>query len=281
MPLGDADSTAKPPAPGSPIRHSAVDRRGGARLHLGMQALALLRRALDAAVDAILPPRCLSCGGTVDRQGGFCPSCWAELAWLGPPLCAACGLPFDYDAGGEAMCGACLRQRPLFVRARAALRYDDASRRLLLAFKHGDRLHIAPPCAQWLARAGAELLRDADLIAPVPLHWTRLALRRYNQAAVLANALAALTGVPCVPDLLIRARRTPSQGGLNRAERAANVKRAFRLHPRRREAVGERRILLIDDVYTTGATVSECARLLIASGAARVDVLTLARVTRN
>ena len=243
--------------------------------------MALLRGALGAAVDAVLPPRCLSCGGAVDRQGGFCPSCWAGFCWLGPPHCAVCGLPFAHDPGADALCGACLRKRPLFARARAALRYDDASRRLLLAFKHGDRLHIAPPCAQWLARSGAELLADCDLIAAVPLQWTRLALRRYNQSAVLANALAALTGVPCVPDLLIRVRRTPSQGGLNPAERAANVKRAFRLHPRRRDGVGGRRILLIDDVYTTGATVSECARLLVAGGAARVDVLTLARVTRN
>jgi ComF family protein len=172
--------------------------------------------------------------------------------------------------------------------------YDDAAKGLILGFKHADRLHGAPAFGQWLARAAAELLDDADLIAPVPLHWVRLAWRRYNQAAVLAQALAranartrrdagaggAQGGARLVPDLLRRLRRTPSQGHLSRHERARNVARAFLVPQHYMNKVKDARVLLVDDVLTTGSTVGECARTLRAAGAARVDVVTLARVVR-
>lgn len=247
-------------------------------------ALDWLRHSARAALDAVLPPQCLSCATPVNAAGALCAPCWAKIVWLGPPHCACCGVPFEFDplpAGGEALlCGVCLRAPPRFARARAVFRYDDASRGLVLAFKHADRLHGAPAFGRWLARAGAELLSTAEIIAPVPLHWTRLAWRRYNQAALLARAAASACGVECVPDLLVRVRRTPSQGDMGPAARQRNVRRAFRLSERYRGRTQGRRVVLVDDVFTTGATVDECTRVLLGSGAAAVDVLTLARVVR-
>jgi ComF family protein len=253
----------------------------------------LMRRAGTMLIDAVLPPQCLACAAIVDAPGRLCAACWGKLSWIAAPCCARCGVPFAFDASAGApahaiTCAPCLADPPLFDRARAVFVYDDAAKGLILGFKHADRLHGAPAFGQWLARAAAELLDDADLIAPVPLHWVRLAWRRYNQAAVLAQALAradarsrrAAAGARLVPDLLRRLRRTPSQGHLSRRERARNVARAFLVPRHYMNKVKDARVLLVDDVLTTGATVGECARTLRAAGAARVDVVTLARVVR-
>jgi ComF family protein len=214
----------------------------------------------------------------VTATGTLCAGCWRTITFLGAPCCACCGLPFDFDLGAAAQCGACTREPPPFRRARAALRYDEQSRRLVLAFKHGDRLHLAPPFGMWMRRAGAELLAEADLLVPVPLHWTRLFARRYNQAALLAHAIHAAGGPTVGADVLLRRRRTPSQGKRNRAARERNVRGAFAVKPGR--DVRGKRIVLIDDVLTTGATVGECAKALRRAGAREVDVLTLARTVR-
>ncbi len=229
-------------------------------------------------LDAVLPPRCLGCGVVVDAPGALCAGCWRELNFIAVPHCACCGLPFDYDAGDGALCGACSRAPPVFARARAALTYDDASRRLIIAFKHGDETHAARPFGRWVAAAAGPLLRDADLVAPVPLHRRRLFRRRYNQAALLAQAVAEAGGVAAVLDLLVRRRPTPSQGGRSRAGRLANVRGAFAVAPRHARRLDGRRVLLVDDVMTTGATADACAKALVRAGAAAVDVLTLARV---
>jgi ComF family protein len=237
-------------------------------------------------LDALLPPRCLACGGAVETQGALCAACWQAISFLGEPCCARCGLPFPYDAGQGAECAQCAAHPPPFDRARAVLAYDDHSRRLILAFKHADRLHGIPSFGQWLARSGAELLVDADLIVPVPLHWTRLFRRRFNQSALLAQATAAawtrqgggVQGPAFAPDLLIRKRRTRSQGHLTRLKRAENVRGAFAV--KSDTAIAGKRIVLVDDVLTTGATVEACTRVLKRAGAARVDVLTLARAIR-
>jgi ComF family protein len=248
--------------------------------------LELIRRAGTTVLDAVLPPQCLACATIIDAPGRLCAACWGKLSWIAAPYCVRCGMPFAFDASAGApahaiTCAPCLADPPAFDRARAVFVYDDASRPLILGFKH-DRLHGAPAFGQWLARAGAELLDDADLIVPVPLHWLRLAWRRYNQAAVLAQALAraASRRAVVVPDLLRRRRRTPSQGHLRRRERARNVARAFLVPRHYMNKVKDARVLLVDDVLTTGATVGECARALRAAGAARVDVVTLARVVR-
>lgn len=250
---------------------------GKARQSLGQGARQLL--------DILLPPRCLACGMEVGAVGALCSGCWQKISFIAAPHCARCGLPFDYDPTGEGspalVCGACLARPPQFDRCRSVFAYDDASRPLVLGFKHGDRTDCAPAFAQWLARAGAGLLTEPDLvIAPVPLHRWRLLTRRYNQSALLALDLGRLTGLAASPGLLIRRRATPSQGGLSAKGRARNVEGAFMLNPRWRNRVKGARILLVDDVFTTGATVGECARVLRRAGARAVDVLTLARVVR-
>lgn len=243
-----------------------------------MRVLEAVRRAGRIALDAVLPPQCLGCAAPVAEPGALCPTCWEAISFVDHPLCSCCGLPFDIDPGPQALCGGCLREPPSFRRARAVFRYDDHGKHLILRFKHGDRLDMAPTFGRWLARAGAELLADADVVVPVPLHWTRLFSRRYNQAALLALAVAKQGQVPAIPDALRRRRRTPSQGTLGRTQRQRNVRKAFAVHDER--LVAGRSVLLVDDVLTTGATVGECTRVLLSAGATAVDVLTLARVVR-
>jgi ComF family protein len=239
---------------------------------------ARLRQVGRIIVDAVLPPRCLACGEIVGEPDSLCGSCWAAITFFAPPWCAVCGLPFPHPMGAAALCGACARRRPSWDRARAVLRYDKNSRQLLLAFKHGDRTHLAGAFGRWMHRAGGEVLDGVDLLVPVPLHWTRLFRRRFNQAALLAQAIHAAGGPPVAADWLVRRRRTPSQGLLGPAARARNVRGAFAL--RRGCDVKGKRIVLIDDVLTTGATAEECARVLRRRGAAFLGVLTLARAVR-
>lgn len=239
-----------------------------------------LRALARKLVDAVLPPRCLACGTTVEAPGTLCVGCWSGLEWLAPPLCAACGLPFEFDQGADALCAGCHAERPPYGRARAALRYDDASRAMLLRFKHADRSDAAPAFASWMARPGGDVLTEADWLVPVPLHRRRLFERRYNQSALLALALGRARGVPVVADLLLRRRYTPSQGRRSRAERKKNVAGAFAVASRHKAALSGKRVLLIDDVMTTGATLEACAKTLLRGGAAAVDALTLARVVR-
>ena len=240
---------------------------------------AALRRTGGALLNLVLPPRCIACGEEVEAVNALCGVCWRKITFLGEPCCACCGLPFAHHLGAGALCGACAGASPAFDRARSALRYDDGSRGLILAFKHGDRLHGARAFGEWMRRVGAELLEDADLVMPVPLHWTRLFGRRYNQAALLAYAIQRAGGPRVVPDWLLRRRRTPSQGEFGPEGRQRNVRSAFAL--KRGKSVKGLKIVLVDDVLTTGATLEECARVLKRAGAARVDALALARSFRT
>ena len=237
-----------------------------------------LKRTGGALLDLVLPPRCIACGEEVEAVNALCVACWRKVTFLGEPCCACCGLPFAHELGPGALCGACAEAPPIYNRARSALRYDDGSRGLILAFKHGDRLHGAPAFGEWMRRAGAALLADADLLMPVPLHWTRLLYRRYNQAALLAYAIHRAGGPRVAPDWLIRRRRTPSQGEFGPEGRLRNVRSAFGL--KRGKSVWDLKVVLVDDVLTTGATLEECARVLKRAGAARVDALALARSLR-
>jgi len=240
----------------------------------------LPRRLARTVIDGLLPPCCLGCGAGVERQGALCSRCWNGLTLLGPPCCACCGFPFPYPAEDGALCVACSARHPVFDAARSVFRYDDASRDLILRFKHADEIHGAAFFGVWLARAGAELCARADMIAPVPLHRWRLLVRRYNQAGLLAGALARATKKPLAVDLLLRRRHTPSQGRLSPIARRRNVRGAFSLRSRWADRLRGLRILLVDDVLTTGATAEECARVLRRAGVAGVDVVTLARVVR-
>lgn len=240
-----------------------------------------LSRRLRPMLNALLPPRCLDCGAVVEGETALCADCWQHFDFIGPPVCACCGFPFAFDPGPAAtLCAACIARPPNYRRARAVLSYGEASRRPVLDFKHGDRTGLAPAFGRWLARAGAGLAAEADFAVPVPLHRRRLFVRRYNQAALLAIALGRVTGLPVQSGLLIRRRATPSQGRMSPSARRRNVRGAFAVARAGRPAVEDRHILLIDDVYTTGATAEECARVLRRAGAAAVDVLTLARVVR-
>lgn len=245
-----------------------------------MELAPALRKSASWLLDAVLPPRCLKCGEIVADAGALCGQCWQGLRFLGTPCCACCGLPFEFDMGENSLCAACIADRPLYNRARAALVYDDASRDLILRFKHADRIDGAATFAGWMARAGAALIDSADIITAVPLHRWRLVRRRYNQAAILANAIGKQRGKRVIPDLLVRRRATPSQGHLGRSQRHRNVAGAFALHPGRRQVVADARILLVDDVLTTGATAEACARTLRTAGASAVDLLVMARVVR-
>ncbi|MBI3445281.1 MAG: ComF family protein [Magnetospirillum sp.] len=238
-------------------------------------------RLVRMVVDALLPPLCLSCHAVVVEPGTLCPECWSRMTFLGSPQCACCGQPFELDAGPEAVCGDCARSQPPFGRARAVFRYDDESKVLILRFKHADRLEGVGAFALWMARAGADLLAEADLLVPVPLHRWRLLSRRYNQAALLALAIGRQARLEVEPEALIRVRRTPPQGHLGHDARQRNVAGAFRLNDGPKARLAGKRVVLVDDVLTSGATIGECARVLKRGGAASVDVLTLGRVVRS
>lgn len=238
----------------------------------------LVRRAAGVVLDAVLPPQCLSCRAPVDTHGQVCGACWSEIDFIADPRCAACGRPFEYDLGPRALCGPCIAEEPTYGRARSVMCYGDRSRGLVIGFKHGDRTERAKTFGGWMARVGEEILSGADTLVPVPLHRMRLLSRRFNQAAMLALVTGRRAGVPVQPRLLVRTRATPSQGGLNAAERRANVRGAFAVRSGQEGQVGGRRLVLVDDVMTTGATVSACARVLLKAGAAAVDVLTLVQV---
>jgi len=239
------------------------------------------RRSAVRALNLIFPPLCVSCRMRVGEAHALCAACWNAISFIEGPLCSGCGSPFEVDPGSDTLCGACLARPHDFRQARSLFRYDDASRPLILAFKHGDRLDHAPAFARWLERTGRPLFADAELLVPVPLHRWRLWKRRYNQAAVVAEGLAKITGLPHDPLVLEKRRSTKSQGEMPSAKaRRRNVLNAFRVPPERAVRVRGRNIILVDDVFTTGATLNACARALKRAGAARVDALTLARVVK-
>ena len=194
------------------------------------------------------------------------------------PYCQRLGIPFAFDSGAGLLSMEAIADPPAYNRARAAVRYDDVARKLVHALKYGDRLDLAPTMGRWMARAGGELLADADALVPVPLHWRRQWARRFNQAALLAQIIARTNGRVVAHGALKRVKATPQQVGLDKSERAHNVQGAFRVPAAGRAEVAGRKLLLIDDVLTSGATIDACTRALLRVGATSVDVLVFARV---
>lgn len=237
-----------------------------------------VRRLAGAAGSVLFPPVCPVCRQATAAAHALCPDCWTGLAFIEPPFCAVLGTPFPYDPGPGAVSPEAIADPPRFRRMRAAVLYDDRAARLASALKYADRTELVPMLAGWMARAGAGLLAEADLVVPVPLHRLRLLQRRYNQSAELARRVAKTAGVPYAPLALARSRRTRRQVGLGASERHRNVARAFGVPDRWRARIAGRRILLVDDVFTTGATVDAAALALLKGGAATVDVLVFARV---
>ncbi|EFL87953.1 ComF family protein [Ahrensia sp. R2A130] len=230
--------------------------------------------------DAIWPAVCLACERPVDKQGSLCPTCWGEMRFIERPYCAVMGSPFTYDLGEGALSAEAIADPPPFDRCRSVVLYDDVARRMVSSLKFSDRTELAPWMAQWMVRASDGMFDEPERVdvIPVPLHRRRLFVRRFNQSAEIARAVAALTGATYLPERLQRSRPTPQQVGLGRKERDANVRGAFRIPKGESVLLKGRHVVLVDDVYTTGATLKACARAVRRAGAAKVDCLTFARV---
>ncbi|WP_298851472.1 ComF family protein [uncultured Ruegeria sp.] len=237
---------------------------------------------IQTALALIYPPRCLGCGELTESDFGLCGACWRETPFIGGTVCESCGVPVIGAIDRFRIeCDDCLKAPPPWQAGRAALLYDGKARSLILALKHGDRPELSRPAARWMAQTGHELLRPGMVIAPVPLHWSRLLKRRYNQSALLAQDLGRETGLQCVPDLLFRKRRTPVLDGKTAQERRKVLEGAICIHPRRGQYLQGRNILLVDDVMTSGATLAACTRACQAAGANHIFVLALARVAKD
>jgi ComF family protein len=236
-----------------------------------------MRAAGRRMLDIGLPPLCPACRDPVD-DNALCAACWSKLSFIARPFCERLGIPFAYDPGPGLLSMEAIADPPAYHRARAAVRYDDVARALVHAFKYGDRLDLGPMMGRWVATAGREILAEADALVPVPLHWRRLWTRRFNQSAALAEQVSRTSGVAVTHGALKRVKATAHQVGLSRPERAVNVQGAFRVPAEGKVDVSGRRLVLVDDVLTSGATVDACARALLRAGAASVDVLVFARV---
>lgn len=251
------------------------------RVPLATRAAVLLRASATALADAIAPPVCVSCHGRLAVHHALCAPCWAGVDFIRPPLCDRLGIPLGFDTGGLMVSAAAAANPPDYNRARAVAAFSGTTQKLIHDFKYFDKHDGRRLFGRWLVSAGASLIDDCDVMIPVPLNRWRLLHRRFNQSAVLAMEVSRLTGLRAAPMSLERVRPTAHQVGLSMAERQANVARAFAVPARRRSDVMGKRVLLIDDVVTTGATVNSAARSLKDAGAKAVDVLALAIVTHG
>jgi ComF family protein len=246
----------------------------GSKLHLA----AFGRSGWRKVINFLTPPKCLSCRDDVADGASICVTCWSKLHFIEAPVCDVLGTPFDYDPGPGTLSPAAIAEPPPWDRARAAVAYDEHSRKLVHALKYGDRMEAGLFMAKQMSRAGRMLLAEADVLIPVPLHRWRLWRRRFNQAAFLALHMSKTSKKPVDVEALLRVKPSRSQVGLKAEERRKNVARAFAVSPEGLSAIAGRRVLLIDDVRTTGATAAVCAEVLRKAGAAQVDVLTFALV---
>jgi ComF family protein len=236
-----------------------------------------IRTVAGAGLDLIYPPTCAGCGALLGSDAGLCPHCWANLAFIERPYCEVLGTPFSHDLGPGILSADAIASPPPFARLRSVALYDDLARVLVHALKYRDRTDLAPMMARWMLRAGEGSVEAADFVLPVPLHRFRLIWRKFNQSAELARAIARLSGTPLLIDAVRRTRRTRRQIGLGPRAREDNVRGAFAVTPEGAEALFGRRVVLVDDVYTTGATVAAVTRTLKRAGVAEVTVLTFAR----
>lgn len=234
-------------------------------------------RAGRIIADFLLPPQCLSCRERVTEPASLCAGCWRALAFVTEPCCDRLGLPFAFDPGEGIVSAAALANPPAWDRARAAVRFNEPSRRLVHDLKYRDRHEVAGLMARLMTVAGHSLMAESDFVVPVPLFRWRLWRRRYNQSALLASRLCRET-LPFRPDLLVRTRSTAAQVGLDYRERKTNVRGAFEVPERLRGEIAGRTVLLVDDVITSGATANACAGALRKAGAARINVLAFALV---
>ena len=246
----------------------------------GLRLARVWTRAGRAALDTLYPPICLACRAATSEAGALCSSCWRAMRFIERPFCDRLGTPFEHDLGEGLLSPQAVTDPPVFQRARAVARFEDGpARRLVHRLKYSDRGELAAPMGAWMARAGADVLAEADAITPVPLHARRLWTRRFNQAAALGRVIARRAGKPFEPALLHQVKATRSQAGLSREQRVQNMQGAFRAAPA--ASVQGRRIALVDDVLTSGATANAAARALLRAGAAQVDLIVFARVVTS
>lgn len=239
----------------------------------------MMKAQFQTLIDFILPPRCPTCAVRVFEDGHFCAKCWADFSLITEPFCDQCGMPFDYEIDAGSICGSCLDKKPDFDCARSVFRYEGKGRSLVLALKN-NRSFVGFSALARLMLLSRSYFAEADIIIPVPLHPVRMLVRRFNQSSLIADAyaVAARGGARVEHSLLKRVKNTPSQGTMSRDKRRKNVRTAFSVDEKAAEKIQGKNILIIDDVYTTGATLNACAKTLKKAGAANVSVLTLARV---
>lgn len=252
----------------------ASDSRWSRLAHLRVRWKALHKGVLAF----FFPPVCVACMRATQDVNALCPACWGQMRWIERPYCECLGTPFALDTGERLLSPAALANPPAYSRARAAVQYEGVARQLVHRLKYHDRMDLVPAMARMMSGAGRDLLAEADLMIPVPLHAGRLRRRRFNQSAALTAALSRLSGVGWDALAMRRTRHTPTQAGLSRRKRAANLRGAFAVPDSRRAGIAGKRVLLVDDVLTTGATAEACARALLRAGAQRVDVLVFALV---
>lgn len=252
--------------------------RSSAMARLFATSADVARRVGRGLLDLVLPPVCMACRAPVGETHGLCAACWAQLRPIERPYCERLGIPFGFDIGAGALSAEAIAEPPVFDRARAAVLFEEVSRGLVHGLKYHDRTELVRLVGRMTARAGRELLADAEVVVPLPLHRARLWRRKFNQAALIAGEVGRIAGVPVEMGALLRIRATKPQVGLDERQRRDNVRGAFRVPTSHRSVIEGRRVVLVDDVLTTGATVSAATRALKRAGAARVDVLTFARV---
>lgn len=236
---------------------------------------------LQSVISLFLPRQCVMCDAQVESEGGLCGACWTRTPFIEGLSCDLCGVPLTGEDDGHPCCDECLAIPRPWSGGRAALVYRDVARRLVLALKHGDRIDLVAPASQWMAQAAKPLLERDSIFVPIPAHWLRLVARRYNQAALLAQAVAQRTGHECMPRALLRPVRTSKQDGKSRDQRFADLDGAIVPDPKRGAGLAGRHVILVDDVMTSGATFSAAAEACFEAGARRIDVLALARVTKS